>query len=77
MSVQSLQLCLTLCHPMDYILPGSPVHGIFQARILERVTMPSTGGLYDPRIEPVSPDSYALHTDYLVQSHQGSPSTSV
>ena len=29
------QLCLTLCDPMDGSLPGSTVHGIFQARILE------------------------------------------
>ena len=29
------QLCLTLCNPMDCSLPGSSVHGIFQARILE------------------------------------------
>ena len=29
------QLCLTLCHPMDCSLPGSSVHGILQARILE------------------------------------------
>ena len=29
------QLCLTLCDPMDCSLPGSSVHGIFQARILE------------------------------------------
>ena len=29
------QLCLTLCHPMDSSLPGSSIHGIFQARILE------------------------------------------
>ena len=27
--------CPTLCNPMDCILPGSSVHGIFQARILE------------------------------------------
>ena len=27
----------TLCNPMDYSLPGSSVHGIFQARILEWV----------------------------------------
>ena len=25
----------TLCNPMDYSLPGSSVHGIFQARVLE------------------------------------------
>ena len=29
------QSCLTLRHPMDYSLPGSSVHGIFQARGLE------------------------------------------
>ena len=29
------QLCLTLCGPMDCSLPGSSVHGILQARILE------------------------------------------
>ena len=31
----SLQSCLTLCNPMDYSMPGSSFHGIFQARILE------------------------------------------
>jgi len=29
------QSCLTLCDPLDYSLPGSSGHGIFQARILE------------------------------------------
>ena len=29
------QSCPTLCYPMDCILPGSSVHGIFQARVLE------------------------------------------
>ena len=33
------QLCLTLCNPMDYNLPGSSVHGILQARILEWVVI--------------------------------------
>ena len=31
------QWCTTLCDPMDCSLPGSPIHGIFQARILEWV----------------------------------------
>ena len=31
----SLQLCPTLCNPMVCSLPGSSVHGIFQARVLE------------------------------------------
>ena len=30
-----LQLCLTLCNPMDYNPSGSSVHGILQARLLE------------------------------------------
>ena len=30
------QLCPTLCDPVDCSLPGSSVHGIFQARVLER-----------------------------------------
>ena len=29
------QLCLTLCDPMDCSLPGSSIHGTFQARVLE------------------------------------------
>ena len=32
-------LCLTLCDPMDFSLPGSSVRGIFQARILEWVAI--------------------------------------
>ena len=41
---KSLQLCLTLCDPMDYSLPDSFVHGILQARILKWAAMPSSGG---------------------------------
>ena len=33
------QLCPTLCDPIDYSLPGSSVHGIFQARVLEWVAI--------------------------------------
>ena len=33
------QLCLTLRDPMDCTLPGSSVHGIFQARVLEWVAI--------------------------------------
>ena len=39
---KSLQLCHTLCNPMDHSLPGSSNHGILQVRILEWVTMPSS-----------------------------------
>ena len=38
------QLCATLCDPMDCSLPGSSVHGILQARILEWVTIPFSRG---------------------------------
>ena len=38
------QSCLTLPNPMDCSLPGSSVHGIFQARILEWVAIPSSRG---------------------------------
>ena len=40
----SIQLCLTLCDSMDRSPPGSSVHGIPQARILEWVAMPSSRG---------------------------------
>ena len=42
--VLPLQLYLTLCDPMNYGPPGSSVHGILQARILEWVAMPSSRG---------------------------------
>ena len=37
------QSCLTLSDPMDCSLPGSSIHGIFQARVLEWVPLPSPG----------------------------------
>ena len=40
------QLCPTLCDPMDCSLPGSSVHGILQARILEWVATPSSSGYF-------------------------------
>ena len=39
------QLWPTLCDPMDCSLPGSSVHGIFQARVLEWVMMTNDPGL--------------------------------
>ena len=44
------QLCRTLCDPMDCSLPGSSIHGILQARILEWVAMPSSGNFPRDRI---------------------------
>ena len=39
-----LQWCLTLCNSMDHSPPGSSVHGILQARILEWVAIPFSRG---------------------------------
>ena len=41
-----LQSCLTLCDPMDCSLPGSSVHGILQASILEWVAIPFLQGIF-------------------------------
>ena len=41
--------CPTLCDPMDYSLPGSSVHGIIQARILEWGAISSSRGSSWPR----------------------------
>ena len=38
------QSCLTLCNPMDCSLPGSSVHGILQAKILEPVAISDSRG---------------------------------
>ena len=46
---KSLQSCLILCDPMDCSLPGSSVHGILQARILEWVAVSSSRGSFQPR----------------------------
>ena len=43
------QSCLTLWDSMDYSPPRSSVHGIFQARILERVAIPFSRGSSQPR----------------------------
>ena len=55
MCAKLLQLCPTLCDPMDGSLPGSSVHGIFQEGILAWV-LPrlSLGDLPDPGIEHMS-----------------------
>ena len=47
---KSLQSCLTLCGPMDCSPPGSSVHGILQARILEWVAVSSFRGSLGPSI---------------------------
>ena len=46
---KSIHSCLTLCDVMYYSLPGSFVHGILQAGILEWVAVPSSRGSSPPR----------------------------
>ena len=55
-----IQSCPTLCNPMDCRPPGSSIHGILQARILEWVTISCPVALPDPGIELGSP---ALQVD--------------
>ena len=50
---------------MDCSPPGSSVHKIFQARILEGLPFPPPGDLLDPGIESESPVSPALQVDSL------------
>ena len=53
------QSYLTLCVPMDCSPPGTSVHGILQARILEWVAIPFSRELPNPGIEPRSPSLQA------------------
>jgi len=55
---------------MDCSLPGSSVHGILQARILEWVAMPFSGGSSNLGIEPRSP---TLQADSLLSKPPGKP----
>ena len=43
------QLCLTLCNPREYRPPGSSIHGILRARILEWVAIPFSRGSFQTR----------------------------
>ena len=63
-------LCPTRCDPVDCIPPGSSVHGILQARVLERVAICSFGGSSWPGIKAGSPDCLV---DSPPLSNQGSP----
>ena len=55
---------------MDYHLPGSSVHGISQAGILEWLLFPSPGDLPDPGSKPVSP---ALAGGFFTTEPRGRP----
>ena len=68
-----LQLCLTLCDPMDCSLPGSSVHGILQARMSGLLCL-LPGDLPDPGIEPTPLKSTCIGRWVLDHwLHLGSP----
>ena len=62
-----------LCGPLDYSLQGSSVHGIFQARRLEWITISSSRGSSQPRNQIcISRVSCTLGWFFYPLSHQGS-----
>ena len=63
--VKVAQLCLILCHSMDYT-----VHGILQARILEWVAFPFSRDPLNPGVKPRCP---ALQAGYLPADPPGKP----
>ena len=69
-----IQSCLTLCNPMDCSPPGSSVHGISQARILEWVAISFSRWSSQPRDRAsVSSVSFIAGRFFYLLSHQGSP----
>ena len=63
--------CPTLCEPRDCSLPGSSIHGIFQARVLEWVAISFSRGFSQLRYR-TQVSHIAGKTLYCL-SHQGSP----
>ena len=68
MCAKSLQSCLTLCDSMDCSPPGSSVHGILQARILNGWSCPPPGDLPNPGMEAAPLMSPALAGRFLTTS---------
>ena len=64
----SLQSCLTPYDPIDYSLPGSSVHEILQARILEWVAISSSRGSSQPTDQTHGSVSPALAGKFFTTS---------
>ena len=73
LSCMCAQLCLTLCNPMDCSLPGSSLHGLFQARILEWAAISSPRGSFQLRDRTWSPVSPALAGGFFTTLPSGKP----
>ena len=67
------QLCLTLCGSMNCSLPGSSVHGIFQAKILKWVTIFLLHGIFPTWCKPASLASPALAGGFFTTEPPGKP----
>ena len=65
------QSWLTLCDPLDCSPPGSSLRGIFQARILEWVSISFSRDSSQSRIKLMSPVSPELQAVLYLLSHQG------
>ena len=75
MHIKSLQSCLTLHDLMDYSPPGSSVHRILQARILEWVAMLSSRESSQTRDQTCVSPFPALQADFVPTEHLGSPTS--
>ena len=64
----SMTLCPTLCDSMDHSLPGSSVHGILQARVLEWLAVPSPDSLLSAGMDLASFMSPALADRFFTTS---------
>ena len=77
MCAKSLQSCPTLCDPMDCSPPGSSVHGILQARILERVVIPSSRGSSRPRDRTCVSCSSCIAGGFFTAEPPGKPNNNI
>ncbi|CAN0492407.1 unnamed protein product [Rangifer tarandus platyrhynchus] len=68
-----LQLCLTLCDPMDCNSSGSSVHGILQEESWSGLPRPPPGGLPDAGIDPTSLTSPASAGEFFTTCITGKP----
>ena len=71
-SAKSLQLCQTLCDPMDCSQPGSSVWGFSRQEYWNGLPCPPPGDLHEPGLEPGSP---ALKADFFTTELSRKPST--
>ena len=72
MHAKSLQLCPTLCDPIECSPPGSSVHGILQTRILEWFAMPFSRGSSRPRDQTCTSCGSCIAEGFFTAKQPGS-----